>query len=255
MLHKNYIKKFWVGLLEGDGSIQVNHCKYKYLQFRIVIKLKYTINNEKMLLEIKKVVGGYVRCDKDKEFVLWVVDHKNDILRVLKILQEYPLLSSRKICQFNFMLDCLNNPCVTHYLNTRNQKYKDQNSIIKSNPYKSLNDPHYFEIWLSGFVEAEGCFCIRQSGQLSFSITQKYEKYLIQAIQEYFSATNSLRQIHNKIFIWEISNKKTLSLIIKHFDKNPLLGEKSISFNKFKKKLKKRKKENYNSKCHVVSSL
>jgi heme/copper-type cytochrome/quinol oxidase subunit 1 len=40
-----YIKKFWVGLMDGDGSIQVNHWNKKYLQYRIVIKLKYNEYN------------------------------------------------------------------------------------------------------------------------------------------------------------------------------------------------------------------
>ena len=44
---------FFIGLLEGDGSIQVNHWREKYLQFRVVIKLKYTEKNHEMLSEIR----------------------------------------------------------------------------------------------------------------------------------------------------------------------------------------------------------
>ena len=40
-LNNEYIKKFWVGLIDGDGSIQVNHWKKKSLQYRLVIKLKH----------------------------------------------------------------------------------------------------------------------------------------------------------------------------------------------------------------------
>jgi len=31
-----YIKMFWVGLMDGDGSIQVNHWLKKSLQYRLV---------------------------------------------------------------------------------------------------------------------------------------------------------------------------------------------------------------------------
>ena len=31
-------EQFFLGLLEGDGSIQVNHWKKRSLQFRIIIK-------------------------------------------------------------------------------------------------------------------------------------------------------------------------------------------------------------------------
>jgi len=31
-----YIKMFWVGLMDGDGSIQVNHWRNQSLQYRLV---------------------------------------------------------------------------------------------------------------------------------------------------------------------------------------------------------------------------
>lgn len=65
---RDYVRKFWVGLLEGNGSIQVNHWRKKILQYRIVIKLKDTERNKKMLGEIMEVIGGKVRIEK--EFVL-----------------------------------------------------------------------------------------------------------------------------------------------------------------------------------------
>ena len=45
----NYIHKFWVGLMDGDGSIQINHWRKKYIQYRFIIKLKYCLENIKML--------------------------------------------------------------------------------------------------------------------------------------------------------------------------------------------------------------
>jgi hypothetical protein len=52
-----YIKKFWVGLMDGDGSIQVNHWRSKSLQFRLVIKLSNLKSNYNMLIRISKVIG------------------------------------------------------------------------------------------------------------------------------------------------------------------------------------------------------
>ena len=60
-LNNEYIKKFWVGLMDGDGSIQVNHWREKSLQYRLVIKLKYDTLNYDMLNLISKTIGGYVR--------------------------------------------------------------------------------------------------------------------------------------------------------------------------------------------------
>lgn len=61
---RDYVQKFWVGLLEGDGSIQVNHWRKEILQYRIVIKLKDTEMNKKMLGEIREVIGGRVRSER-----------------------------------------------------------------------------------------------------------------------------------------------------------------------------------------------
>lgn len=55
-----YIKKFWVGLMDGDGSIQVNHWRFKNLQYRLIIKLTNNSNNYNMLILIAKVIGGNV---------------------------------------------------------------------------------------------------------------------------------------------------------------------------------------------------
>ena len=53
----DYIKKFWVGLMDGDGSIQVNHWRRKNLQYRLFIKLKFDPCNLQMLNLIKEDIG------------------------------------------------------------------------------------------------------------------------------------------------------------------------------------------------------
>jgi cytochrome c oxidase subunit 1 len=65
-----YIHKFWVGLMDGDGSIQVNHCRLKWLQYRLVIKLKYCTENLTMLNLITSCIGGNVRIVGKFEYVI-----------------------------------------------------------------------------------------------------------------------------------------------------------------------------------------
>ena len=71
-----YIHKFWVGLMDGDGSIQVNHWRHKNLQYRLVIKLKFCDENLKMLNLIEKFIGGSVRIIGINKFIIWVVNDK-----------------------------------------------------------------------------------------------------------------------------------------------------------------------------------
>lgn len=68
--YNEYIKMFWVGLMDGDGSIQVNHWRNKSLQFRVIIKLSNIKSNYNMLIEIAKVIGGSVRITGGGDYVI-----------------------------------------------------------------------------------------------------------------------------------------------------------------------------------------
>lgn len=78
--YNEYIKMFWVGLMDGDGSIQVNHWRKQSLQYRLIIKLSNLKSNYNMLIEIAKVVGGTVRITGKGEDVIWVVNKRQEVI-------------------------------------------------------------------------------------------------------------------------------------------------------------------------------
>ena len=229
----DYILKFWVGLMDGDGSIQVNHWKKKNLQYRQIIKLKYTTSNLNMLNIIQSKLGGMVRIIKKDQFVIWVVNDKSKILKILKIFEIYPPLTSRLNAQIKFLLECLEHNNVKKYLDTRDLKYSQRRTYYNFSTLK----PNYFPIWLSGFIEAEGCFSIRQNNNHSFSIGQKNDEYLIIAIKNYFKIENIIRNPQKDFYFIEVYKKSILLIIIEHFNNYPLLGDKLNSFNLWKNKL------------------
>jgi len=236
--YNEYIKKFWVGLMDGDGSIQVNHWRAQSLQYRLVIKLKNTKYNYNMLIEIAKVIGGTVRINSTNNFVIWVVDNRDIIKEIIKIFDKYPPLTSRKICQLEFLKICLQKNSIEWYFNNRNSKYLNQLTIIRSDIFglEKGNLPNYFKGWFSGFVEAEGCFSIRKSNNHSFSIGQNDDIYLLNVIKEYLNSTNIVINPYANFYSLEIYKKETLNTIFDHFHNFPLLGEKLNSFNEFKQK-------------------
>lgn len=168
-----YLIPFWVGLMDGDGSIQVNHWRKKYLQYRVVIKLRNYEENVQMLRQMKGVLGGSVSIQKD--FVIWVENTKAKVQHLLQLLEKCPPLTTRLHCQMNFALLCLEKNDVTWYLENRRDKYqsrpkytnlcKSRAEILRYVPSSNTNcanQPSEGEAWFSGFLEAEGCFSIQK---------------------------------------------------------------------------------------------
>lgn len=229
-----YIIPFWVGLMDGDGSIQVNHWKRKNLQYRLVIKLKYDSNNVSMLNLIQNIIGGRVRTihkNKIPYFIIWVVDSRKSFIKIISFFDQYQPQTTRLKAQLNFAKSCLKHNNVDIYLNTRDSKY----SLYYDEPNK---DCSFFQEWLSGFIEAEGCFCVRlKNNTCSFSIGQKNDRHLLEKIKNYFNIQSSIRSLKNNFYLIETYRKESLFKIAEHLGDYPLLGEKKISYEKLKNKI------------------
>jgi len=228
------IKQFWTGLMEGEGSIQVNHWQNKYLHYRLIIKLKYTEANSNMLKHIKMNLGGMVKEKiTDKPEVIWVVNNTEEIITLAKIFNKYPPLTTRIFCQLEFLNTCLQyKPSIEEYLIKRKLKFAQQIDLAKARNLKNLELPSHFNIWLSGFTESRGCF------SNSYSISQKTDRYIIEAIKQFWNMPSKVRETSKDFWTIETSNKKTLKNIVHHFDAYPLIGEKAIQFSTFKQELK-----------------
>lgn len=229
----DYIKKFWVGLMDGHGSIQVNHWRKNNLQYRIVINLKYCNENLIMLNLIRNNIGGFVKIIKKDKFIIWVVDNKKSIIKIIQIFDKYPPITIRLKAQLEFLNKFLYNNNVDDYFIKRNLKYID---VVRSDN----NYDYYFKEWLSGFIETEGCFRIKNNNHL-FSIGQKDDLFIIEKLCQYFNFKNTIKKISIKnsyFYFIECYKKSILQDIIKHLEIYPLLGEKKISYNRFKEYFK-----------------
>ena len=58
ILSRKNLDAFTIGLIDGDGSLQVNHWRKKILQFRLIIKLNNKPRNFAILQILSKVYGG-----------------------------------------------------------------------------------------------------------------------------------------------------------------------------------------------------
>ncbi len=299
-----YLCQYWVGLMDGDGSLQVNHWRKKSLQYRLVIKLKNDPldYNKTLLQKIKQVIGGNVRIVAQKRFVIWVENHRKKISQILTLFNKYPPLTSRLKLQYRFYLESLKRDSVIWYLQNRDKKYTHLSSLsdimtLKPTPSRDTKgnnitrekegtcvsdkkkvhelslrmvydeqvklsqdyiEKSYFKGWLSGFIEAEGCFTLRHltSKNASFSLSQKGEPLLLEKINQFFGGQRKVRKVvqkKNKVvpsdtslvssflsekddfYILEIYRKPVLKKVVSHCTAYPLYGSKQKSFNLFKK--------------------
>lgn len=245
----NYIEQFWLGLLEGNGSITVDLPK-RYLtpRIRIVISLLNLKENVSMLTLIQKTIGGRVVIERKDKYVTWVASSKNDLKYIFSIFKKYPLLTDRKRAQLFFALNCLaGKTCPIsrkEFLVARTNKYKD---FLLTNKQIDLDlkDISYFNGWLSGFIEAEGNFSIVKKPnegaakikKAVFSIGQNENIYIIELLKSWFDSHHKITQDktlgllkHYRISIYGPNSRLKLK---NHFYKYPLLGSKNRSFKDF----------------------
>ncbi len=242
---KTYIEQFFVGLLEGDGTItsNLNSNKSNSIIIRIVISLNNTIENLNMLNKIKEVIGGRVVIERKTRYVTWIASNKNDLAKVFVILAKYPLLTARKQCQLHFVKDCLLVKDIENFLVNRNNKYKNKKVYLQYFESISVLPPH-FAPWLSGFIEAEGNFNLvfNEKGNLrgsKFTIGQNDELHILNWIKLYFKSNNQICKDKPKAngnfqyYRLHLYNAESRLLLFEHFKKYPLLGYKQISYLKF----------------------
>ena len=238
-LSQDNLAAFTVGLIDGDGSLQVNHWRRKSLQYRLIVKLAHKPYNLEMLSRIAAVYGGKVRVVLNKrtgvETVQWTIDDSYIIKTVIvPLLTQYPPLTSRVALQLAFVVKALNGMTMDEYFYSIKGKYDDR--LIS--PVSANNYPSYFGSWLAGFIEAEGSFSIRNTKNvITFSVSQLNDLYLIDAIRAFFNQNHltiyAKTQKSGKI-LYELSvgSLAGITAVIKHCQ--PLLqGYKYVQLAEF----------------------
>lgn len=236
-------EQFFLGLLEGDGSIQVNHWKKRSLQFRIIIKLKYTCANYAMCAEIRQQLG-IMNLHIRRGYVIMVEDHRDRLLSIMAIIDKYGLLLTHKRRQYAFFKYCYNNKITySEYAHIKDLK-KSWFGFKSINDYNSdlLLQLSHWPNWLIGFTEAEGCFCIRSNGSHSFSISQKDGYEILTAIKNTFKIPNKVRST-SRLYFLETYAGVVLQNVC-DFYSSPhvigLLGEKQVQYKAFQVSLEKK---------------
>lgn len=214
-------KDWWIGFLEGDGSFFIR--SNNTLGFEISQKSL----DAQVLYYIKKELGfGKVNHNSISKLSRFIISSKPEgYLKMLEILKVSELRLIKRQNQYGKWIERAN-------LLTNNRKLEEQNPTLKN--------PSWEDSWLSGFIDAEGCFRISyEKGldkyRLFFQITQD-ELEIIEKIKELFGKKHRGSIIKDRnTYLLMISGKEARELIINYLNKYPLKTQKRIAFIKWEK--------------------
>ena len=200
------------GFTEGDGSFVVNYTTHR-ASFIITQK------DPTVLYYIKNTLGfGVVYLCKDTYYRYIVSDKEN-----LKILID--IFSGRLILKKT-------NQRFQQWITT----YYKCEKPIGGLPGNISNT----SAWLSGFIDAEGCFDAPQrSGRLTtrmrFSIKQAYEREIMEKLTDLWDKNRKIGSIQNRkhVTIYVMDSIVALNHLINYLNVYPLKSNKNIAYKKW----------------------
>lgn len=239
----NDFEAYLVGLIEGKGCFSIIK-KGKYLTYEL--SLEMNIRDTQLLYKIKKILGvGKINLRLDRNTIVYCIrDKKNLKGIILPIFDKYRMLTKKEKTYEWFRKNLLENVIYSDNLESKieSKKYK----IDTEEEYKKTMERvseilsvKYFESWLIGFIEAEGCFSVYNSSSIkenviaSFSISQIDSLEIIEAIRIFLKLKSNIHinSISNSVEI-KTESKRGIENVVKYLGQNrvKLLGHKRLQF-------------------------
>ena len=228
-----------VGFVEGDGWFCIakngNYCKYEF-------GIELSKRDIQLLYKMKNLLGvGVIQIRKSNLNAIFRIRSKFHLKNIiLPIFDTYPMFTAKHWDYINFRNNLLEN--VVLYKNLK--LYNRPNHT----PYESISNilsSSYFNNWLVGFIEAEGCFSIykpfnQTNNTVSFEIGQKNGLQILNAIKTYLSITANPYTDKTNCVHLKTTSVKGIQNLIKFLSKTDakLKGYKRLQYLLFLKELR-----------------
>ena len=234
IIHPNMdvqILSFLVGLIDGDGYIQIKKRSNGFIEFNLVI----TFNNRDITtfehILGKLHFGVIAKIDSNlSKLVIYQFELKY-ILVPLLLKHGLFFLTENRINQYNLLLYTLENNIKKWELLPN--AIPNYSPLVLNNP-ENIRNIWYFKDWFVGFVVAEGSFFIQANKEICFSIGQKGNSALMNAIYLLFEPSRALNYIKkNDISLVRMASVKDIQKVINFFsfeNHHPLIGYKKDSY-------------------------
>lgn len=231
---------FLVGIIDGDGYIQITKTTKGYITIKLVISLH--LNDLSTLEYIHSTLNlGKISIYKDlKSSTCKLIINRTELQEIL-----FPLLIHNNIFfltetrhkQFNLAIHILKNN-IKIYDQIKNNDIKPI-FILPDNPvdYMKLL---FFKNWIVGFTCSEGSFLIKNNNDGCYQLKQRLHIHLFEAFKLVFDTNRKIDNTNN-YSQFSVSSKSDIQKVINFFSFNglhPLIGLKHIQYIKWLNNLK-----------------
>ena len=229
---------FLVGIIDGDGYIQVTRTTKGFIAIKLVISMHLSdISTLEYIQSVLKL--GKITIYKDlKSPTCKLIINKTDLQEVIfPLLLHHGIffLTDTRIAQFNLAMFILQNDQKIY-----DQLPKDIPNIINlpKTPSEYLN-LSFFKNWIVGFTLIEGSFFIKNNNDGCFQLKQRLHANLFEAFKLVFETNRKIEISYTEKGIYNqfsVCSKSDIQKVINFFSfsgYHPLTGLKGIQYLKW----------------------
>jgi hypothetical protein len=208
-----HMDEWFVGFFEADGSFQQRR------DLAIVVTQKETQILHTIQMHYQR--GAVLAQKADGSVSRFIVRNQKDILFFVKLFHNKLRLCNRQAQYTRFVKEC------------------ERRYAPFSFPEQKLL-PLEECAWLSGFIDAEGCFHARlgkktYKQRIQFLLGQKHDKQILYAIRDVFKKGSVSNYTPASSFQYTLTGIKNMSSLLEYVDGFPLRSKKAIAYTKWKK--------------------
>ena len=227
---------FLVGLIDGDGYIQITKTTKGFITMKLIISLHIEdISTLEYIHSTLKLGKINVYKDLRSPSCKLVINRTElqEILFPLLIHNNIFFLTETRINQFNLAMYILKNDLKMFEDLPSRDNIKDVFKLPED--AKGYTLLHFFKNWIVGFTCSEGSFFIKNNNDGCFQLKQRIHTNLFEAFKLVFN-TNRKIDTTNNFNQFGVSSKSDIQTVINLFSfegLHPLIGLKYIQYIKW----------------------
>ena len=227
---------FLVGLIDGDGYIQITKTTKGFITMKLVISLHIEdISTLQYIHSTLKLGSVNVYKDLRSPSCKLVINRTElqEVLFPLLIHNNIFFLTETRINQFNLAMYILKNDIKMFDKIPSRENIEDVFKLPKD--AKDYTLLHFFKNWIVGFTCSEGSFFIKSNNDGCFQLKQRIHTNLFEAFKLVFNTTRKIDTTNN-FNQFGVSSKSDIQTVINFFSfegLHPLIGLKYIQYMKW----------------------